>query len=207
VTTVISQEREAVALSAAPAGPSLANRLSGALPRGRLAVALTLLALILAFALVGPLVIGITDPLLIVGGLYDAPSTEHLLGTDNFGRDVLAQLMYGTRNSLVIGGIAGLSAVLIGVSIGTTAGFRGGFLEEGLMALTNVVITIPSLVVLILLSIAIGTRSIATMGLIIGVTSWPWTARAVRAQTSSLRTRSHVDIARLSGANTIGLIL
>jgi peptide/nickel transport system permease protein len=75
------------------------------------------------------------------------------------------------------------------------------------MAATNVVITIPSIVILILLSIAIPERSIIAMGFIIGITSWPWTARAVRAQASSLRTREHVDIARLSGAGTLSLIV
>jgi peptide/nickel transport system permease protein len=75
------------------------------------------------------------------------------------------------------------------------------------MAFTNVVITIPSIVILILLSIALSSRSMVSMGLIIGVTAWPWTARAVRAQSSSLRTREHVDIARLSGAGTLSLII
>jgi peptide/nickel transport system permease protein len=79
--------------------------------------------------------------------------------------------------------------------------------EEALMGLTNVVITIPSIVILILLSIAVSTRSIVTMGLIIGITSWPWTARAVRAQTSSLRTREHVDVARISGSGPFALIV
>ena len=68
------------------------------------------------------------------------------------------------------------------------------------MAVTNVMITIPSIVILILLSIATGSHSIVAMGIIIGITSWPWTARAVRAQSSSIRSREHVEIARLSGA-------
>jgi peptide/nickel transport system permease protein len=75
------------------------------------------------------------------------------------------------------------------------------------MGLTNVIISIPSIVVLILLSVALNNRSTVTLALVIGVTSWPWTARAVRAQASSLRTREHVDIARLSGSRTFGLIL
>jgi peptide/nickel transport system permease protein len=141
-----------------------------------------------------------------VGGLYDPPSSKAWLGTDNFGRDVFTQLMYGTRTSLMIGGLAGAVATAIGVVLGTVAGFRGGIIEEALMGLTNVIITIPSIVVLILLSIAVGNRSILTMAVIIGVTSWPWTARAVRAQTSSLRAREHVDIARMCGAGTLSLI-
>lgn len=75
------------------------------------------------------------------------------------------------------------------------------------MAITNIVITIPSIVILILLSIAFRSRSVVVMGIIIGITAWPWTARAVRAQTSSLRTREHVDIARLSGTATLPLIM
>lgn len=173
---------------------------------GRFLFSLIVLLLILGFGFLGPLIFNRPDALVTVGGLYDAPSSTVWLGTDNFGRDVFTQLMYGTRTSLIIGLIAGLVATLLGLLIGTVAGFRGGVLEEALMALTNVVITIPSIVILILLSIAINSRSIEVMGLIIGITSWPWTARAVRAQASSLRTREHVEIARLSGAGTLSLI-
>jgi peptide/nickel transport system permease protein len=182
------------------------RRLRRTLPGTRFLVAITLLGFVVAFGVMGPLVFQAHDPLDIVGGLYDPPSAEHWLGTDNFGRDVFTQLMYGTRSSLIVGVIAGSVAVTIALVLGTTAGFRGGAIEEGLMGFTNVVITIPPIVVLILLSLAISTRSTLTMGIIIGLTSWPWTARAIRAQTSSLRTRPHVDIARLSGASTLALI-
>ncbi|RIK55897.1 MAG: ABC transporter permease [Chloroflexi bacterium] len=168
---------------------------------------LSLIALLLAFSLLGPSIFDKSDPMKLVGGLYDKPSAKAWLGTDNFGRDIFTQLMFGTRTSLTIGTIAGAVAILIGVTIGLLAGYHGGRIEEGLMAFTNVVITIPSIVILILLSIAVSNRSIVTMGLIIGVTSWPWTARAVRAQASSLRTREHVDVARISGAGAVSLIL
>ncbi len=166
-----------------------------------------MLVLVVGFGVLGPIILGRDNPMKTVGGLYDPPSATLWLGSDNFGRDVFTQLMHGTRTSLIIGVIAGLEAILIGLLIGTMAGYLGGIVEEVLMAFTNVVITIPSIVILILLSIAISTRSIFAMGLIIGLTSWPWTARAVRAQTSSLRTREHVDIARLSGAGTLSLII
>jgi peptide/nickel transport system permease protein len=208
MSAVVTQERRTVWQGAAIGGV-LGQLRSGAaaLPSGRFAVSVVLITAIVAFAFLGPIVFEKEDPLKIVGLLYDTPSSTVWLGTDNFGRDVFAQLMYGTRTSLIIGVIAGGVATAIGVVIGTTAGFRGGFVEEGLMGLTNIVITIPSIVVLILLSIAVGSRSIVTLGLIIGITSWPWTARAVRAQASSLRTREHVDVARLSGAGTFALIL
>lgn len=173
----------------------------------RFQVSAGILLLVVLFAIFGPFLPGRGDPFATVGGLYDHPSTKLLLGTDNFGHDVFTQLMYGTRTSLVIGLIAGAVATLIGVVMGTVAGFRGGIVEDAMMGVTNVIIAIPSFVILIVLSVALNNRNIVTMALVIGVTAWPWTARAVRAQASSLRTREHVDIARLSGAGTARLIL
>lgn len=166
-----------------------------------------MLLLLVLFGTLGPIIFDRPNPTKIVGLLYDKPSAVAWLGTDNFGRDVFTQLMYGTRTSMIIGVIAGLEATLLGLLIGTVAGYVGGTVEEVLMAFTNVVITIPSIVILILLSYAVTTRSILTMGIIIGVITWPWTARAVRAQTSSLRTREHVAIARLSGSGGLRLII
>jgi peptide/nickel transport system permease protein len=208
MTTVLAQPPAAPTEIAReiPVRPSRSQLLRRLTPSGRLAFSLILLGAIVVFAVFGPIVLHASDPLKIVGGLYDEPSPLHWLGTDNFGRDVLVQLMYGTRSSLMVGLIAGTVAVLIGVSIGSLAGFRGGYTEESLMGATNVVVSIPSIVVLILLSIAVSTRSLLTMGIIIGITSWPWTARAVRAQTSSLRTRAHVDVARITGDGTLTLI-
>ncbi len=177
-----------------------------AIHSGRFNTSLVLVVLVVLFALLGPVIVG-HDPNAVVGSMNASPASHPPLGTDNFGRDELTLLMYGTRTSLEIGAIAGLVAVLIGVVVGTLAGFYGGVVEEALMGATNVLITIPAIVVLILLSVALGSRSAVTMGLIIGVTSWPWTARAVAAQTSSLRTREHIDIARLSGASGFGIIV
>lgn len=174
---------------------------------GRFWFALVLTLAVFLFAFVGPILSGIENPTDIVGGLYMEPSSQAWLGTDNFGRDVFTQLIQGTRTSIIIGVIAGGIATLIGVIIGLSSGFYGGIVDEALMGVTNVVITIPSIVVLILLSIAIGSRSIYSIALIIGITSWPWTARAVRAQASSVRTREHVDLARLTGANTFSLMV
>ncbi|HEX6972023.1 MAG TPA: ABC transporter permease, partial [Limnochordia bacterium] len=165
-----------------------------------------LLALVVGFALIGPL-IWPSDPFRMVGGLFRPPSQDAWLGTDNFGRDVFTQLIHGTRTSLVIGFVAGCVATGIGVLIGTVGGYRGGAIDEALTGVTNVLITIPPIIVLILLSVALDTRSTLMMGVIIGVTSWPWTARAIRAQVSSLKAREHLDIARLSGAGTAAIIV
>ena len=149
----------------------------------------------------------------MVGGLYDPPSAEHILGTDNFGHDVLAVLMASTRNSLMLGLLAGAVATTIGVVIGLLAGYAGGWLEELLMGITNVLLAIPSFIVLILLSIALQSTNIAFLkgftglALVIGVVVWPWTARAVRAQASSVSAREHIDVAKLSGARTPSILL
>jgi peptide/nickel transport system permease protein len=173
-------------------------------PRFWFSALLVVLVLLLGF--VGPLIYHV-DPFKEVGGLYDPPSGKAILGTDNIGHDVLANLMAGTRTSLTIGLVAGTIASVAGVVIGTLAGYMRGWVEEGLMGVTNVVLSIPSIVVLILLSIALGSKTILTMAFIIGITSWPWTARAVRAQTSSVATREHIDVARLSGARTPSMLV
>lgn len=183
-----------------------ARFLRAAMSSGRFATSVAVVVLVVLFAVLGPVLVG-RDPNAVVGMMNSSPAQHLPLGTDNFGRDEMTLLMYGTRNSLEIGAVAGLVAVVLGVLVGTLAGFYGGVVEEALMGVTNVLITIPAIVVLILLSIALGSRSALTMGLIIGVTSWPWTARAVAAQTSSLRTREHIDIARLSGSSGLGIIL
>lgn len=142
-----------------------------------------------------------------VGSLYDAPGAGLLLGTDNFGHDVLAVLMAGTRTSLIIGLVAGTVATTIGVGVGLLAGYVGGWFEELLMGVTNVVLAIPSIVVLILISMSLPESTIWSLAIVIGITSWPWTARAVRAQASSVATREHIDVARLSGAKLPGILL
>jgi peptide/nickel transport system permease protein len=176
------------------------------LTNGRFRFSLILLVLLFVFAILGPF-IDSRNPLFAVGGRFDQPSSKVWLGTDVIGNDVFLQLMHGIGTSLRIGLIAGAIATFLGVLIGTLAGYLGGWVDEALMGATNVIITIPTIVILILLSVSVETRSLLSLGLIIGVTSWPWTARAVRAQTASLRTREHVDVARLSGAGTLSIII
>src|SRR5512133_187139 len=110
--------------------PALVSRIRhsffGAALNGRFAFALIVFLAIVAFGFLGPLVSGRTKVFVTVGGLYDAPSADALLGTDNFGRDIFTQLMYGTRTSLVIGVIAGSVATLLGLFIGTVSGYVGG---------------------------------------------------------------------------------
>ncbi|WP_022910382.1 ABC transporter permease [Aestuariimicrobium kwangyangense] len=170
----------------------------------RFYVAAGLVVLVLLAALLGPFLIGV-DPNTSIGGLYDKPGVHPgfggILGTDNEGQSVMSNLLYGTRTSLLVGLIAGIVASAIGLVIGLIAGYAGGLVEEILMGLTNIMLAIPSIVIVILLSVSLPQRNIFTLALVIGITSWPWTARAVRAQATSVRTREHIEVAKMSGAN------
>jgi peptide/nickel transport system permease protein len=127
------------------------------------------------------------------------PAQLHILGTDNFGRDMMVQLVAATKTSLYIGLIAGGIATLIGLTMGLLSGYIGGQIDNFLSSIINIFIVIPSFVILILISVSIRSNSPVTIGIIIGLTSWPWTARSVRAQTTSLRNRDHVNLSKLSG--------
>jgi len=131
------------------------------------------------------------------------------LGTDNFGRDVLTELVKATSVSLQIGLVAGSIATLIGMILGLMAGYIGGFADDIIMFFTNIFTVIPSFVLLILISFSIGQeqRGPFTIAVVIGFTSWYWTTRAVRAQVVSLRNRDHVNLSKLSGHSIAHIIL
>ena len=131
------------------------------------------------------------------------------LGTDNFGRDVLTELVRATSVSLQIGLVAGVIATLIGLILGLVSGYVGGFVDDGIMFVTNLFTVIPSFVLLILISFSIGQeqRGATTIAVVIGFTSWVWTARAVRSQVISLRNRDHVNLSKLSGHSITHIIV
>ena len=131
------------------------------------------------------------------------------LGTDNFGRDVLSELVRAAGVSLQMGLIAGLVATLIGLALGLAAGYIGGLTDDIIMFITNLFTVIPSFVLLILISFSIGQdkRGAFTIAVVIGFTSWVWTARAVRSQVMSLRNRDHVNLSKISGHSIVHIIL
>ncbi len=152
-------------------------------------------------ALVGPLLTDHT-PLEFTGPTDQPPSSEYWFGTTSFGQDVYSQFVYGLRAAFLVGGIGGGIAWLLGAGIGFTAGYRGGWIDDVLNMLTNVVLVIPTLAILIIVAAYLEVQSYSAEAVIIGLTSWPWAARAVRSQTFSLKTREFVDLARLSGRST-----
>lgn len=135
------------------------------------------------------------------------PSSQYWLGTNTFGQDIWVQFVYGLRTTFIVGVLGGGLAAIIGMAVGFLAGYRGGLVDEILNMLTNVILVLPTLAVLLIINAYLGIRSVGVQALFIGLTSWPWAARAIRAQTFSLRTREFVDLARLSGVRTPKIIL
>ena len=141
--------------------------------------------------------------------ITDVPNRRTFwLGTDNFGRDVLTELIYAIGTSLKIGLIAGIVATGIGLIFGLFAGFVGGIVDDLIMFITNLFTVIPSFIILILISYSVGqqVRGVGIVAVIIGLTSWPWTTRSVRSQVISLRNRDHVNMSKLSGHGLIRII-
>jgi peptide/nickel transport system permease protein len=171
-----------------------------ALRNRKLRVGATVLVLVLAIAFVGPL---FTDngPFEYAGPNAAPPSADFWFGTTTFGQDVFAQFVHGLRASLLVGILGGGLALVIGMLVGFTAGYRGGVVDEALNMLTNIVLVIPTLAVLLIIAAYMSVRGVMIEALFIGLTSWPWAARAIRAQTFSLASRDFVDLARLTGAS------
>ena len=131
------------------------------------------------------------------------------LGTDNFGRDVLKELVGATKTSLVVGLVAGVVATLIGLTLGLLSGYVGGLVDDIIMFVTNLFTVIPGFILLILISYSISPelRGPTTVAVVIGFTSWTWTARSVRSQVISLRNRDHVNLSKLSGHSLIRIVV
>ncbi|MDQ2688846.1 MAG: dipeptide/oligopeptide/nickel ABC transporter permease/ATP-binding protein [Chloroflexota bacterium] len=131
--------------------------------------------------------------------IFQAPSAEHLLGTDDGGKDVLSALLYGARVSLLVGFSAAAIALVIGGLVGIVAGYRGGWIGSLLMRITDFFLVIPDLALQIVLVAIIGP-SLGTIIVVIGALGWTTTARLVRSQTLTVRERKFVMRARAIGA-------
>lgn len=167
----------------------------------------SLFLLTLLLALLGPLFVHV-DTKTRVGLAFMEPSGKAPLGTDHLGLDMVSLLIAGLRSSLYVGFTAGLVATSVGTLIGVYGGYKGGLIDDILTVVTNLFLVIPSLIVLILISSSMEQgRSLTLIALLIGGTTWTWSARAVRAQASSLRARDHVALARINGYSTLGIVM
>lgn len=167
---------------------------------------LTLLALLVASALLAPWVSPYGMRTQDLSNILQAPSLAHPLGTDELGRDLLTRLLWGGRISLSIGFLATVVAVSVGVLVGGLAGLLGGWLDRVLMRVVDLMLIFPDLMLLILFAALFGTNYL-TIVLVLGGVSWMTTARLVRASFLSLRERDFVEASRALGARRWELAL
>lgn len=140
------------------------------------------------------------DPMFRYENMYHSPpSADHPLGTTRLGRDVLAQTLYGGRKSLAVGLFAASIATFISMAVGISCGYIGGIYDSVVSLITNVLMVIPTIVLLLLIAAMMDGVSPTLICIIIGFTSWPWNARVLRAQTMSIRNRDFVRSAETLG--------
>jgi peptide/nickel transport system permease protein len=189
-------------LVAAP--PDTGRRFVQAIRRGRLdwklLLGLLLILGLIVFGLIGRYLVDEDGMRLGSAPFSKAPSDDHPFGTDSAGRDLFTLVARGTLPTLAIGVIAGAVGTAIGAILGLVAGYYHGPVDTVIRILSDMMLAIPTLLVMVVVASFI-TTGITTMALIIAVFSWPWAARTVRGQALSLRERSFVEMAKLSGSS------
>ncbi|RZU10939.1 oligopeptide/dipeptide ABC transporter ATP-binding protein [Kribbella rubisoli] len=147
------------------------------------------------------------DPSALSNDILQPPSSAHWFGTTQTGQDILAQVLVGTRVSLLVGVTAAVLATVLSLLVGLTAGYVGGLTDELFSALANVFLVIPALPLVVVLAGYLPTRGSLTVAVVISLTGWSWGARILRAQTLSIRRRDFIEAARATGERPIRIIL
>ena len=174
--------------------------------KNHLAIAgLFVILTIATIAVSAPLIAPYNPTAIDVYNVLSAPGTDHLLGTDELGRDVLSRMIWGSRVSLKVGFVAVGIAISIGIMIGALSGFYGGKLDAVLMRFVDIMLAFPTFF-LILAVIAIVEPSISTIMIVIGFTSWMDVSRLVRAEILGLKERDFVLAAKAIGASDLRVI-
>ncbi|WP_371131254.1 ABC transporter permease [Microbacterium sp.] len=177
------------------------------LPRSsaKLIVGVSLVGAIVLFGILGPLLT--QNPRDSQNPALEPPSAEHLLGTSKLGYDVLAQLAHGTQGSLLIGITAGAIAIVLSLFFGILAGYVGGWRDEILSLVTNIMLVIPGLPLAMVIATYFSSRSWVLVAVVLGITSWAGSAVVLRTQARSLRSRDYVYAAKVAGERSFRVIL
>lgn len=135
------------------------------------------------------------------------PSSHHLLGTTNLGEDIFSQLVWGTRETLIIGAVAGGLATAVAVLVGVTAAYLGGIVDNVLSSITDIFLVIPALPLMIIIAAFAQGGGMWVLIAVIAVTGWSYGARQLRPEALSLRNRDFLESARVRGENSAYVIL
>jgi len=170
-------------------------------------VGLALVLALILFSAIGALFVDYEKTTVGWGEFSKPPSLKYPLGTDNVGRDIFALMVYGIPPSLEIGLIAAGVGTIVGTILGLTAGYMGGRVDTVIRTVADIVLTIPSLMILIVLASFLRTTTIEMTALIVAIFAWAGPTRSVRAQTLSLRERAFIPLAKLSGQGDFEIII
>jgi len=178
---------------------------------GKFMTGVVLLAVLVALALLSPLISTFVgdgkNPLEIAAyPAWEVPSVDHWLGTDRYGRDVMVMTLAGLGTSLKVGVVAGIISTFIGVTIAFVGGYKGGRLDSTLRTATDMFLVVPSLPLLLTLSAYVKRVSVIQIAVLLAIFSWPFAARTLRSHVLSLRSRPYVELARVTNCSDLEII-
>ena len=179
-------------------------------PMGKAGVVILSVFMLMAMAsffvpLLGPMYDPMTgtDPQIKVS---TGPSMTHWLGTDNVGRDIFTQLLEGAKVAFIVGLSSAFISIVLGTIIGMVSGYSGGYLDAMLMRMADIIMVMPSLVILLILASLFGQFNIWIIVFIIAIMRWPAVSRIIRSQTLSLKQRPFIEASRVAGASHLRII-
>jgi peptide/nickel transport system permease protein len=199
----VSADRTAVLAPVCSAGSGRAESSSTS---GPAVYSLALILLVIAVSVLAPLMTPYDRDTIDLGAILAPPSMEHVLGTDDLGRDVFTRLIYAGRFSMLVALFSVALAFVLGMAMGTIAGFRGGAVDAAVTMAIDLFLSIPVFLVLLVAASAGGGR-LWLIPIVIGGTSWMETARIVRSLVMSLKEEGFVEAARAAGAGNASLVV
>ncbi len=179
-------------------------------PLGKTGVTLLIIFMLMAIgSFFIPLIDPMYDPMTGIDPLIKnstGPSMQHFLGTDNVGRDLFAQLMEGAKVAFIVGLSSAFISIVMGTVIGMISGYAGGMTDVILMRIADIIMIMPSLVILLILASLFGQFNIWIIVFIIAIMRWPAVSRIIRSQTLSLKSRPFIEASKVAGASDIRII-
>jgi len=165
----------------------------------------TVVSLIVIVAIFAPFIAPYSVKMSDLKYALTPPGAQFLLGADQYGRDILSRLIYGSRLSLMVGLFAQMINTLIGVTLGLFSGYYGGKIDDTIMGLTNIVLSMPILILSLAIMAILGP-GIINLLIALGAVGWTYTCRVTRAETLSIREKDYIDAARALGCSTFRIL-